>query len=397
MISRCVIARDSSNLQGGGIYCRGYPSPTIENCTISGNFSNVGAGIFIWDSAPTIVNTIVEGNIQGGAIYFYSAANTSVTYCDFHHNLNQNFTGTSIPQGLGMVNSVNLNGDPCDMFFNIYLNPHFQATTGDSAFRLTADSPCIDAGNPSSPSDPDGTVADIGAFYFHHGGPLSITLTPYNPPIQIPANGGAFEFNIELTNNSGTPQTFDLWTQIELPGTGSVEILIVVDITLPAGVSVDRDFMQEVPVFAPTGNYTYYGYLGDYPWVIEAFDSFTFEKLGGDGNVFLGSPSDWLCTGEAFSDEDMFTIHPSEFILHPPHPNPFNPETSLTFDLPHPGDVSLIIYDMLGREAARLVDGFHPAGYYEMRWIAVNMPSGVYFARLTADGFSQTRKLLLMK
>ena len=50
---------------------------------------------------------------------------------------------------------------------NIYSDPAFYATTGDSAFFLTAESPCIDAGDPESPLDPDGTITDMGAYYYH--------------------------------------------------------------------------------------------------------------------------------------------------------------------------------------------------------------------------------------
>lgn len=79
-------------------------------------------------------------------------------------------------------------------------------------------------------------------------------------------------------------------------------------------------------------------------------------------------------------------------------PNPFNPATELTYTIPASGEVSLIIYDIQGREAARLIDGFQSAGSHKITWNADNLPSGIYFARLsTANGQSQTRKLVLMK
>ena len=88
---------------------------------------------------------------------------------------------------------------------------------------------------------------------------------------------------------------------------------------------------------------------------------------------------------------------PYQFALHKAYPNPFNPETNLTFDLPHAGEISLIIYDIAGREIVRLIDGFQPAGTHETTFDASNLPSGIYFARLTASSFHQTRKLLLIK
>jgi len=60
---------------------------------------------------------------------------------------------------------VNVNGDSCDQYFNIFLDPMFADTsTGD--YHLTAGSPCIDVGDPASPQDPDSTIADMGVHYY---------------------------------------------------------------------------------------------------------------------------------------------------------------------------------------------------------------------------------------
>lgn len=94
---------------------------------------------------------------------------------------------------------------------------------------------------------------------------------------------------------------------------------------------------------------------------------------------------------------------PLEYALHPSHPNPFNPATTITFDLPEPSTVSLALYDMLGRVVAELVNGHKEAGYHSVVWSAAGNASGVYFARFTAtDGsgkvkFRDVIKLLLTK
>jgi hypothetical protein len=59
--------------------------------------------------------------------------------------------------------------------------------------------------------------------------------------------------------------------------------------------------------------------------------------------------------------------------------------------------VSLKVYDILGREVATLVDGMMPAGEHEVRWDAGNLPGGVYFYRVTAGGWSETKKMLLIR
>ncbi|MBC8204512.1 MAG: T9SS type A sorting domain-containing protein [FCB group bacterium] len=79
------------------------------------------------------------------------------------------------------------------------------------------------------------------------------------------------------------------------------------------------------------------------------------------------------------------------------HPNPFNTTTHLSFDLPNAGDVSLVVYDVQGKEIARLVEGWKSAGSYDVTFDGSQWSSGVYFACFKAEGFSQTWKLLLIK
>jgi hypothetical protein len=87
----------------------------------------------------------------------------------------------------------------------------------------------------------------------------------------------------------------------------------------------------------------------------------------------------------------------SSFLLHPPSPNPFNPFTTLTYDLPAPGRVTLTVYDTAGRPVATLVDGRQEVGTHTATFDGSDLPSGLYFARLQAGEFSQTRKLVLLK
>lgn len=88
---------------------------------------------------------------------------------------------------------------------------------------------------------------------------------------------------------------------------------------------------------------------------------------------------------------------PREFVLRQNFPNPFNPTTTIEFALPHAGFATLKIYDLLGREVASVVEGNLEARWYQVTWNAGNLASGVYLYTLAAPGFSDTRKLLLMK
>ena len=88
---------------------------------------------------------------------------------------------------------------------------------------------------------------------------------------------------------------------------------------------------------------------------------------------------------------------PKEFSLAQNYPNPFNGVTNFELRIVGFGLISLKVFDLLGREVATLVNNMMQAGTFGIAWDAGSMPSGVYFARLQAGTFVQTRKLLLLK
>jgi len=88
---------------------------------------------------------------------------------------------------------------------------------------------------------------------------------------------------------------------------------------------------------------------------------------------------------------------PKEFSLSQNFPNPFNPITQIKYALPQDCDVKLTIYNILGRKVASLVDGKQRTGYKTIRWDAGSFSSGIYFYRLQAGDFVQTRKMVLIR
>ena len=90
-------------------------------------------------------------------------------------------------------------------------------------------------------------------------------------------------------------------------------------------------------------------------------------------------------------------VIPSEFKLEQNYPNPFNPTTTIKFSLPKSGFVSLKIYDALGKEVETLVSENMMAGYQEITYNASKLNSGVYFYRINANGFTDTKKMMLVK
>jgi len=88
---------------------------------------------------------------------------------------------------------------------------------------------------------------------------------------------------------------------------------------------------------------------------------------------------------------------PEVFALRQNYPNPFNPETVIGFELPEGVYVRLVVYDAMGREVARLVDGSLGVGRHAVRWEAGGLPSGAYLYRMTAGSFSVARVMVLLR
>ncbi|MFH2055520.1 MAG: M6 family metalloprotease domain-containing protein [bacterium] len=101
-------------------------------------------------------------------------------------------------------------------------------------------------------------------------------------------------------------------------------------------------------------------------------------------------------------DYDYDPLLPDEFSLEQNFPNPFNPSTRITFELPTAAEVELAVYNLLGERIESLVAGTLPAGQHSISWTAVDesghsLSSGLYLYRLTTGGLSLTRKMLLLK
>jgi hypothetical protein len=88
---------------------------------------------------------------------------------------------------------------------------------------------------------------------------------------------------------------------------------------------------------------------------------------------------------------------PDRFALLQNYPNPFNATTVIRYNLPSESNVSIEIYDILGRKLQTLVDDKQPAGYHQAVWNANSRSSGIYFYRIQAGEHSETRKMLLIR
>ncbi len=126
---------------------------------------------------------------------------------------------------------------------------------------------------------------------------------------------------------------------------------------------------------------------GIYYWSVQAIDGAMAGSVFSQEGVFT--------IGSVLSSENEFL--PNEFKLGQNYPNPFNPATTIKYMIKDQSLVSLKIYDVLGNEVATLVNEIKPKGAYTFKFDASSLPSGVYFYRLTAGNFIETKKLLLLK
>jgi hypothetical protein len=101
--------------------------------------------------------------------------------------------------------------------------------------------------------------------------------------------------------------------------------------------------------------------------------------------------------GVTFIKEERLDEIPDTYYLSGNFPNPFNPSTKIKYSIPKLSDVEIKIFDILGKEIDILVQEVKPAGTYELTWNAANLSSGVYFYRIKAGDFVQTKKMILLK
>ena len=175
----------------------------------------------------------------------------------------------------------------------------------------------------------------------------------------------------------------------------SLQIWISVDDSLPA-----TQLFQLRTLYWPMGST--YGAFSRYAIDLSlaaGFDVWVGFRYYGDMRTTFGffvHLDDVSVAGPTSVEQTDATI-PERFGLSQNYPNPFNPTTTMEFRLPKSSHTTLKIHNALGEEVATLVDGQLSPGTFKTEWDAGDMASGMYFARLTAGQYTETRKLMLVK
>jgi hypothetical protein len=122
-------------------------------------------------------------------------------------------------------------------------------------------------------------------------------------------------------------------------------------------------------------------------------DDIAVLTITDDVVIFLNQ--DWIPTG--IKNDVPISKNPQTLQLSQNYPNPFNPTTNIKYSLPKSANVSLRLFDILGREVANLVNDFQQAGQHEILFDAQNLASGMYFYRIKAGDYVETKKMMLMR
>jgi hypothetical protein len=146
-------------------------------------------------------------------------------------------------------------------------------------------------------------------------------------------------------------------------------------------------------------------YFVDYDHISFSSQSHHFTRIDVDGNQLLVT-----ATNEAGEQIDRFTIHkftnvsvdqtlplPNAFFLHQNYPNPASEQTTIQYDVPQDGSVTLELIDLLGQRMATLVDRNHIAGSYTVSLNTANLAAGTYLYRLKSEQWSMTKELIIVR
>ncbi|MDH3196794.1 MAG: T9SS type A sorting domain-containing protein [Candidatus Krumholzibacteria bacterium] len=394
------LSRNAAGFGGGGLAVEGASSSvTASDCEVLWNTALLAAGLYGSQSTVFARHNLFVGNTAsatGGGIYLGTApggeiaGNTldrngagsgvggillSGAVVDASNNIVVNTTGVGVScSGGAPVLSYNLvygssgaDYSGCGAGTGSVSGDPLFADTSATDYRLALHSPAIDAGDPDAGrNDPDGSRGDMGRYGSHAFAmaqpsfPQGLVATPSGPDLVLSWNrnpeGDVAYYTVYCDSTGGfRPSADNLWAT-------------TADTTLIFGAPADT---------------TYY--------VVCAVD--TSGYASGFSTEVVSLPGSTTGAGDVVRYDDALMQNV---------PNPFNPTTAIRFSLAAPAHVRLAVYDVSGRRVRTLLDAPRGSGPHTAVWDGTNtsgrhVASGVYFYRLEAGRFSETRKMMLLK
>jgi parallel beta-helix repeat protein len=303
-------------------------------------------------------NNIVQTSANSECVLFLATVNTVNINNNLYKNGNSGSSLISCPAGNKTLAQWKAAGFDTN---SLEADPVFNDAAGND-YRIKSTSPAINRGYIlGEPFDLDKTNNerlpgyDIGAYEYRDAVPVELTgftaiirdesvLLNWTTATEKNNQGFSIEKSYDKTK----------WTEIGfIPGAGT------------------------------TVSPAYYSYIDRVP--LSGSNYYRLKQIDNNGNFEY--------SGTVLVN---FTIK-TAFYLSANYPNPFNPTTNITYNVPYSAVISLKIYDILGKEAAVLVQEYKQAGTYNIKFNAGNLPSGTYIYKLECNGFSEAKKMVLLK
>jgi hypothetical protein len=346
--SRLTFANNYAQVGGGGLFLWNTIDFDITHCTFVGNEANDNDGTSSWLGGGLAIHSNAEANVVNSLFYdnFPNSVHDGTPNTPFEINYTRT---TEYWAGDG-----NMTEDP--LFVD--------AESFD--LRLQANSPCIDAGTTDIDGDGfedqglfyTGSAPDLGAYEWMIAAPED--LQAYAQDSTVMLSWGAVEQDLQFYRlERSTSATFD---------ENVVENFLTTNTFTDTDLEWDTEYFYRVS--ANVGYYTDYSNTA----------SLTLESLDIENSSNL----------------------PESFIVHQNFPNPFNPVTTLSYQLPNEGNVQVVIYDMAGRIVKNLILEHQSAGHKTIKWNATNnnghlVSAGLYIYTVSTRDLKQSRKMLFLK
>jgi hypothetical protein len=360
---------------GGGISCANFNSPLIKENTVTSNVANIsGGGIIIYSNSNGLIykNTITLNQapgVFGAGIRCGVDAQPIIRSC----NVTDNFgVGITCRNSSPLIDSCLILNNlyegvicydgamPEVHYCNIYDNGMIDFNNLDSTVIVNAEHNWW--GNTSGPV----VGVDVS---------LYVDFDPYLPePIPV-----------ELTSFTATTQT----GKVFLHWTTATE-------TNNLGFEIERKIISEAKV----EDWNMIGITPGYGTTTEPKEYSFVDNISELNATALAYRLKQVDFNGSFEYSDVVYVdylNPIEFTLNQNYPNPFNPVTTIRYSLPIKSQVDLVVYNSIGESVTNLVSEVKEAGNYEIEFDASAIPSGVYFYKLQAELFVQTKKMIVLK
>jgi hypothetical protein len=376
---------ENYGLAGGGILCVYNSSPNIQNNTIHNNSClGGGGGIMVVECTSIyIANNTVRQNsagVCGGGLAFLSTTST-IKFNTIEFNTNQTEGG-----GIWFAGGDQSVVDSNDINYN----------NGDGVY-------CTDGGNPVLNWN---NICDNSGYGVRNSDISIMVDAQYNwwddpsgPGGVGPGTGDEVSTNVNYAYWLGEPIIVPVelvsFTATCFAGKVTLSWTTATEIN-NHGFEIERMLINN----EEQGEWMLIGFREGYGTTTEPKEYSYSDNIGGITATLLVYRLKQIdCDGSFEYCDEVFVNNfaPVDFVLGQNYPNPFNPTTTIKYDLPNASEVSLIIYDILGRKVKTLVNEQQQPGRYEIMFDASNLASGVYLYRIRAEDFVNTKKMILLK